>query len=299
MSFTAIAVFALYSTVRLLNAYAPEAPFWLAFVIAGAIGFGLGMINAFFIARFNLPTLIVTLGTMSMFHGFLLFAIGNTIVRDLPPSLTAFSRATLVQVQMERGVANLHPAIFFTAVIAVLVWLLMDFTMLGRGVYALGGARDAAERAGFNIRRIQYFIYGLVGLLSGFGGMIYGSLNRQANPQDIVGSELNVIAAVVLGGASDRRAQNGDRVVAGRGAGGDRQQQPDLNRRAIGVAARRHRLDHPGRHRGSGDPGTARRRTGGSPRPNPTATGGACRIERRPNSQVYHCGGRVHGTDSC
>ncbi len=139
---------------------------------------------------------------MSMFHGFLLFAIGNTIVRDLPPSLTAFSRATLVQVQMERGVANLHPAIFFTAVIAVLVWLLMDFTMLGRGVYALGGARDAAERAGFNIRRIQSFIYGLVGLLSGFGGMIYGSLNRQANPQDIVGSELNVIAAVVLGGAS-------------------------------------------------------------------------------------------------
>ncbi len=202
VSFTAIAVFALYSTVRLLNAYAPEAPFWLAFVISGAIGFGLGMINAFFIARFNLPTLIVTLGTMSMFHGFLLFAIGNTIVRDLPPSLTAFSRATLVQVQMERGVANLHPAIFFTAVIAVLVWLLMDFTMLGRGVYALGGARDAAERAGFNIRRIQYFIYGLVGLLSGFGGMIYGSLNRQANPQDIVGSELNVIAAVVLGGAS-------------------------------------------------------------------------------------------------
>ncbi len=194
VSFTAIAVFALYSTVRLLNAYAPEAPFWLAFVIAGAIGFGLGMINAFFIARFNLPTLIVTLGTMSMFHGFLLFAIGNTIVRDLPPSLTAFSRATLVQVQMERGVANLHPAIFFTAVIAVLVWLLMDFTMLGRGVYALGGAR----RGGAG--RLQYPAHSVLHLwpggvkLSGFGGMIYGSLNRQANPQDIVGSELNVIA---------------------------------------------------------------------------------------------------------
>lgn len=202
VSFTAIAVFALYSTVRLLNAYAPDAPFLAAFVLSGVIGLGLGMINAFFIARFNLPTLIVSLGTLSMFHGFLLFAIGNNIIRDLPPSMTAFARTTLVQIQLERGTANLHPAILITAVIAVLVWLLLDFTMLGRGVYALGGARDAAERAGFNIRRIQYFIYGLVGLLSGLAGMIYGSLNRQANPQDIVGSELNVIAAVVLGGAS-------------------------------------------------------------------------------------------------
>ena len=69
-------------------------------------------------------------------------------------------------------------------------------------IYALGGAREAAERAGFNISRIQYFIYGFVGLLSGIAGMTYGSLNRQANPQDIVGTELDVIAAVVLGGAT-------------------------------------------------------------------------------------------------
>ena len=62
-------------------------------------------------------------------------------------------------------------------------------------------AREAAERAGFNVPRIQYFIYGFVGLLSGIAGMTFGSMARQANPQDIVGLELNVIAAVVLGGA--------------------------------------------------------------------------------------------------
>jgi simple sugar transport system permease protein len=84
----------------------------------------------------------------------------------------------------------------------VLTWLILDYTMLGRGIYAIGGAREAAARAGFNVRRIQYFIYGYVGLLSGIAGMTYGSLNRQANPQDIVGLELNVIAAVVLGGAT-------------------------------------------------------------------------------------------------
>ncbi len=82
-----------------------------------------------------------------------------------------------------------------------MVYLLLNYTTLGRGIYAVGGAREAAERAGFNVTRIQYFIYGFVGFLSGIAGMTFGSLARQANPQDIVGTELNVIAAVVLGGA--------------------------------------------------------------------------------------------------
>lgn len=202
VSFTAIAVFAQYATVRLMTMYLPEAPLWVIFMVAALIGLGLGMINAFFISRFKLPTLIVTLGTLSMFHGFLLFAIGNKIIREIPPSMPEFARTSLLEVEMAVGVSRLHPAVLITVLIAILVWLLLDFTMLGRGIYALGGSREAAERAGFNIPRIQYFIYGTVGLLAGIAGIIYASLNRQANPQELVGSELNVIAAVVLGGAS-------------------------------------------------------------------------------------------------
>lgn len=201
VSFTAIGVFALYATVKLMLFYAPNAPIWVGFVIAALIGLGLGLINAFFIAQFKLPTLIVTLGTLSMFHGFLLFAIGNQIIRDVPPALTEFARATVVQIPQERGMANLHPAVFLMIAIVIMVWMLLRYTMLGRGIYALGGAPEAAERAGFNVTRIQYFIYGFVGLLSGIAGMTFGALARQANPQDIVGTELNVIAAVVLGGA--------------------------------------------------------------------------------------------------
>jgi simple sugar transport system permease protein len=201
VSFTAIGVFALYSTVKLLLRFAPDASIWVGFLIAAIIGLGLGLINAFFIARFKLPTLIVTLGTLSMFHGFLLFAIGNQIIRDVPPALTEFARAVVVQIPQERGMANLHPAVFLLIAIVIIVWLLLRYTMLGRGIYALGGAPEAAERAGFNVTRIQYFIYGFVGLLSGIAGMTFGALARQANPQDIVGMELNVIAAVVLGGA--------------------------------------------------------------------------------------------------
>ena len=203
VSFTAVAVFAMYTTTKLLNAYWVEAPIWVAFIMAATIGLMLGFVNAFFISRFKLPTLIVTLGTLSMFHGFVLFAIGNGIIRNLPPSFTAFARSTLIEVPLSNGgVSRLHPAIFLTVAAALLTWLLLDYTMLGRGVYALGGAREAAERAGFNLPRIQYFIYGTVGLLSGIAGITYAALGRQANPQDIVGSELNVIAAVVLGGAT-------------------------------------------------------------------------------------------------
>jgi len=202
VSFTAIGIFALYATVKIMLSYAPDMPIWLAFIIAAIIGLGLGLINAFFIARFKLPTLIVTLGTLSMFHGFLLFAIGNQIIRqDIPQAFTDFARATVIQVPQTRGVANLHPAVFLFIAVAILVWFLLNYTMLGRGIYALGGASEAAERAGFNVNRIQYFIYGFVGLLSGIAGMTCGGLARQANPQDIVGMELNVIAAVVLGGA--------------------------------------------------------------------------------------------------
>ncbi len=201
VSFTAIAVFALYSSVKLWLYFAPDAPIWLGFLISAVIGLGLGLINAFFIAQFKLPTLIVTLGTLSMFQGFLLFAIGNQIIRDVPPAMTAFARATVVQISQIRGTANLHPSVFLLIIVAILVWFLLRYTMLGRGIYALGGAPEAAERAGFNVIRIKYFIYGFVGLLSGLAGMTFGSLARQANPQDIVGMELNVIAAVVLGGA--------------------------------------------------------------------------------------------------
>lgn len=203
VSFTAIAAFAMYTASKILIAAYPQTPVWLAILLSALIGLGLGLINAFFISRFKLPTLIVTLATLSMFHGFLLFAIGNDILRDAPPSYTEFARSALVRVPTASGGSTaLHPAILITVIVTICIWFFLDYTMLGRGIYALGGSRDAAERAGFSIPRIQYTIYGLVGLLAGIGGMIFGALNRQPNPQDIVGTELTVIAAVVLGGAS-------------------------------------------------------------------------------------------------
>ncbi len=210
VSFTAIAVFAMYTTTVLLKDAQYTGGMWLFFVIAALIGLGLGLINAFFIARFRLPTLIVTLGTQSMFRGFLLFVIGSKIIRDIPPGMADYSKAFLFTVTDDRGVTvGLHSAVLWLVAIAILAFVILRYTMLGRGIYALGGSREAAERAGFNIARTQVFIYAFVGVLAGIAGMIYGGLNRQANAQDIVGQELDVIAATVLGGAS---------IMGGRGS---------------------------------------------------------------------------------
>ena len=70
--------------------------------------------------------------------------------------------------------ANLHPTTLITATVILGVWLLLNFTMLGRGIYALGGARGATERAGFNVASIKYFISVFGGLVPGIDGMTLG-----------------------------------------------------------------------------------------------------------------------------
>jgi simple sugar transport system permease protein len=157
-----------------------------------------------FIGLFKLPTLIVTLGTLSLFRGAVLFFVGSDYYNtaEMPPGIIDYARASVFTVQTGTGTTGLHPAFYILLVAVIVVWLVLRYTMLGRSFYAMGGAREAAERSGFNITRNQFIIYGFVGLLSGLGGMVVAALFRQANPFSIVGTELDVIAAVVLGGAS-------------------------------------------------------------------------------------------------
>ena len=203
ISFTAISAFAMYTTGKIMLAIYPEGSLLVAFAIAGTIGTLIGFVNATFVAHFKLPALIVSLGTASAIRGLMLAFIGVKIINNLPESLIDFSKSNLVELTDSTGkVVGLPMSILLIVVLAIGVWLLLKYTMLGRAIYALGGDPVATERAGFNIVRIQYFIYGFVGLLSGVAGVLHSVYMRNANPFDIVGTEMTVIAAVVLGGAS-------------------------------------------------------------------------------------------------
>ena len=202
VSFTAIAAFAMYCTTLILVTYMPGLPWYLAFAMAMGIGATLGAINGIFIAGFGLPTLIVTLGTLAIFRGFLLTFVGSRLITNLPPEMRDFSRMMIVRgTNADGSFYSLPWAFAFLVGVVVLTWFILYRTMLGRAIFAVGGSVESARRVGIAVRRTQFFVYVYVGALAGLAGIIHASMARVANPFDLVGLELSVIAAVVLGGA--------------------------------------------------------------------------------------------------
>jgi len=201
VSFPAIAIFAAYTTV----AWSTEASFDPTivgiFAIALVIGAALGALNGVVIARFRLPTLIVTLGTQGVFQGILLAYIGSTYIAAsrMPQSVNDASGALLVDIP---GAGFLHAMLIPVVLIVVGVWWMLRYTTFGRSIFAIGGDTEAARRVGIKVVRTQVLLYVLVGALAAIGGVISVILGRNANPQTLVGTELDIIAAVVLGGAS-------------------------------------------------------------------------------------------------
>lgn len=202
VSFTAIAVFTLYATTILIGKLGLGDSIPAAFLIAGAIGAGLGLVNGLFIGGFGLPTFIVTLGTLSMFRGMLLTFLGSSMISTLPSSMGKIGRTMLIRGTTAEGAFYSLPAAFLVlVVVAVVTWVLLERTVLGRNIFAIGGNRESARRIGVNIRWTHFFVFAYVGMLAGLGGLVHGSLTRTADPLDLVGMEMSVIAAVVLGGA--------------------------------------------------------------------------------------------------
>lgn len=203
VSSTAIAICGQYIAVNVLIRSGVDSVA-LAFLISIGIGISLGAVNAVFISIFNLPTLITTLGTSSLFHGALLEFMGTRSINigELPESIKAFGKMNIITLSKVNG-TEYGLSIFFLILVflVVLTWAILKYTVIGRGIYAIGGNREAAKRTGYNVKKIQFFIYCYVGFLAGIMGVMQLALIRYSNPTYIVGTELNVIAAVVIGGA--------------------------------------------------------------------------------------------------
>lgn len=204
VSFPAIAISAQYIAVNTLIALNVDS-LLLAFGIAIAVGLIYGGINAFFVTKFGLQALIVTLGTSNVFHGFLLEFVGTRAINvgQLPDAFKILGTANLFRLARPDGtIFGFSVFVLILAIVLGVTYLVLRFTLLGRGVYAIGGDREAARRAGFNVRRIQFFVFVYGGVLAGIMGITHLSLILYSNPNYIVDTELlRVIAGVVLGGA--------------------------------------------------------------------------------------------------
>lgn len=201
VSFPAIAIFAAYTTISWSSEASFDPTLVGIFVIAIVVGALWGLLNGIVIARFRLPTLIVTLGTQGIIKGILLTYIGSAYISAsrLPGSVAQASDAHLVDIP---GAGYLHAMMIPVLVIVVTVWWMLKYTTFGRSIYAIGGDIEAARRVGIPVVRTQVLLYVLVGALAAVGGVIFVILGKNANPQALVGTELDIIAAVVLGGAS-------------------------------------------------------------------------------------------------
>jgi simple sugar transport system permease protein len=204
VSFPAFAVAAMYLTIKGMLALGYNGVV-LPLLAATLMGLAFGAVNGFFVYKFRMIPLIVTLGTSAMVRGFLLGIVGTSMINinKMPTALIDFARTDVVSVTKADGTTyGLTAMVLIYLGLALAMHLVLRYTMIGRSAYALGGDPEAARRAGFDLRKTIFFIYCVAGALAGFAGLLHSGMIWLANPRDFVGLELDVIAAVVLGGAS-------------------------------------------------------------------------------------------------
>jgi Ribose/xylose/arabinose/galactoside ABC-type transport systems, permease components len=108
VSFVAIAIFAGYTSVVIAQSGGSDPGLFVVIAISIFFGLALGAFNGFVISLFRLPTLIVSLGTQSLFKGILLAYVGSEYIANLPPSMDEVATTNIVSIPQEQGVANLH-----------------------------------------------------------------------------------------------------------------------------------------------------------------------------------------------
>lgn len=171
----------------------------LGFAAAAGYGALLGAFNATLVYRFRIVSIVATIATFNLFFGGLMFATGGVSIYDLPDWWTR--RVSLVRVETAGGVADLAlPAGVMVMVVAA-TWFLLARTTTGRQLYAAGDNPEAARRIGIPIGAMHYVAYGWLGMTAGIAGLMQAHDVQEVVPNALYGRELDVLAAVVLGGA--------------------------------------------------------------------------------------------------
>ena len=202
VSFPSIASFSMYTSSLIVLNTMPNANIIFIFIIAMIIGALCGFINGFLIAKYDFPAMVVTLGTSGALLGFMYTFIGTRINHRLSSSLIEFGKTTIFNMFSGRVIVGLPLGYIIYILIALIVSFLLRYTMFGRSIYAIGGDQVSAIRIGLKVRNTKIIVYMFVGIFAGVAGVIHSSYLRMSNPFELYGTELLVIASVILGGAT-------------------------------------------------------------------------------------------------
>ena len=173
----------------------PELPLVLVMLVAVVIGLLLGLVNGYLIGYLDLPPIVVTLGTMSVYRGLVFVLSGGAWVssHQMPANFIAFPLGQLF------GVTHL---VWIAAAAIVATWLLARYTRFGRDLYAIGNQPLAARYVGISTARRLFWTYGLSGMMAGLCGYLWVARYAVAYSEIAYGFEFTVIAACVIGGIS-------------------------------------------------------------------------------------------------
>ena len=201
VSFMAIALFGSYTSLYIMIQTGISSLVF-AFIVSMLIGVVLGLINAVLINWLKLPPFIITLGTQNLFHGIMTTFISDKSFGSgvLPECMHSFGQGTIFKIATANGSTGLTVSIIPVLLAGLATYFILRKTMIGRGIVAIGNDEESARRAGFNPFRIRLFVYAYSGALAGMMGIVYAAQVNALYPNKMVGDELTVVAAVVIGG---------------------------------------------------------------------------------------------------
>ncbi|WNS79074.1 ABC transporter permease [Domibacillus sp. DTU_2020_1001157_1_SI_ALB_TIR_016] len=175
----------------------PDSPvsILLLFLIGPLLGIILGAINGVLVAKIQIPAIVVTLGMMSIINGLVLYITNGQYLNSssFPSIFLKFSSFEVFGISI---------VILMFIAVALLTWYLLKYTLIGREVMAIGGNKDSAVRVGINFDKVQIFVFSYMGFLAGIAAIAQTAYTKAVDPNGMLGLELMVIAAVVLGGAN-------------------------------------------------------------------------------------------------
>ncbi|TRB07166.1 ABC transporter permease [Agrobacterium tumefaciens] len=163
-----------------------------------AIGIGTGLLcgafNGFLVAGLKLPSIVVTIGTMSLFRGISYMVLGDQAYGKYPADFAYFGQGYVI------SVISFEFVLFI--VMAVLFAILLHATNFGRQVYVIGTNPFAARFSGIPVERVKFILFLLTGLMGGIAAVCLTSRLGSTRPSIAQGWELEVVTMVVLGGVS-------------------------------------------------------------------------------------------------
>ena len=163
-------------------------------VIGLAVGVVAGAFNGFIVTRFQIPSIVVTIGTMSLFRGIAYVVLGDQVYRSYPPGFDWFGQGYVW------WVFSFEFVLFLT--LAVIFGIVLHRTVFGRWIYVIGNNPVAALFSGVRVNRVRFLLFMATGLMSGVASILLTSRIASTRPTIATGWELAVVTMVVLGGVN-------------------------------------------------------------------------------------------------